>query len=142
MQALRAIAADAPPLAEALRAAGLPVEDLTEAGRSFFALEQDGDILGYGGYEIYGPDALLRSVVVLPDQQGKGYGRALTTAVLDRATRAGANRAFLLTTTAADFFSRQGFVPLSRSDAPPAILATRQAASICATATLLARDLT
>lgn len=142
MAALHPIAADAPALAAALLAADLPVEDLREAGRCFFAFEQDGEVVGYGGFELHGEAALLRSVVIVPDQRGRGHGRALATAVLEQAAEAGARQAFLLTTTAAGFFERDGFRAIERADAPPAILATRQAATICATATLLARDLT
>ena len=53
--------------------------------------------MGYGGYELYGEDVLLRSVVVLPAMRGKGLGRALTESLLARAGEAGARRAFLLT---------------------------------------------
>ena len=141
MTTLRPIAADAPELAAALAAADLPTEDLADGGRIFFALDEGGKPVGYGGYELYGDDVLLRSVVVLPAQRGKGYGRAVTEAVLADAASAGARRAFLLTTPAEDFFGHEGFRPLERRDAPPAILATKQATTICSTATLLARPL-
>lgn len=141
MATLRPIVADAPELAIALAAADLPTEDLADGGRTFFALDEGGGPVAYGGYELYGDNVLLRSVVVLPAQRGKGHGRAVTEAVLADATTAGARRAFLLTTTAADFFGREGFSPLDRRDAPAAILATRQATTICSTATLLARSL-
>lgn len=141
MTTLRPIAADAPEVVAALEAAGLPTEDLTDSGRTFFALEDAGEPVAYGGSELYGDNVLLRSVVVLPGHRGKGHGRAVTEAVLADAASAGANRAFLLTTTAEDFFRHDGFTPLERRDAPPAILATRQAATICSTATLLTRPL-
>lgn len=141
MATLRPISADAPELAAALEAAQLPTEDLADGGRTFFELEDAGGPVGYGGYELYGEEALLRSVVVLPEQRGKGYGREVTDAVLAEATQAGARRAFLLTTTAEGFFANEGFTPIERRDAPEAILATKQATTICSTATLLARRL-
>ena len=141
MATLRPLAADAPELMAALEAAQLPTADLSDGGRTFFALDDAGLPVGYGGYELYGEDALLRSVVVLPEQRGKGYGREITDAVLAIAAQAGARRAFLLTTTAEDFFAHEGFALMERRDAPRAILATKQATTICSTATLLARRL-
>jgi len=38
---------------------------------------------------------------------------------------------FLLTTTAADYFSARGFDPVDRSSAPEAIRRTREFAEIC-----------
>lgn len=142
MPTLRPISADAAELAAALEAADLPTADLVDAGRTFYALDESDRPVGYGGYELYGEEALLRSVVVLPGERGKGYGRAVTDAVLSKATEAGARRAFLLTTTAEDFFAHEGFSPIERRDAPDAILATKQATTICSSATLLARSLT
>jgi arsenate reductase len=141
MSTLRPISADAPELAAALEAAQLPTDDIADGGRSFFALDVEGQPVGYGGYELYGEEVLLRSVVVMPAQRGKGFGRAVTNAVLDEAREAGARRAFLLTTTAADFFAHEGFSPMERRDAPAAILSTKQATTICSSATLLARPL-
>lgn len=142
MATLRPISADAPGLAAALAAAHLPTEDVADSGRTFFALDEAGVTVAYGGYELYGEAVLLRSVVVLTEHRGKGYGRALTDAILAVAAAAGAQRAFLLTNTAAGFFRREGFRPLERAAAPQAILATRQAQSICSNAALLTRELT
>jgi N-acetylglutamate synthase-like GNAT family acetyltransferase len=135
----RPVPADAPELHAALVEADLPIEDLLEGGRTFLRFEQDGEAVGYAGYELYGEDVLLRSVVVLPAMRGKGLGRALAESLIARAAEAGARRAFLLTTSAEDFFTRAGFARIERSAAPPAILQTRQAASICTTAPLLTR---
>ena len=131
--------ADAPDLRAALEGAELPVEDLTDGGRTFFRCIDDGHVVGYAGYELYGEDALLRSVVVLPEDRGRGYGRKVTEAVLDRAHGAGARDAYLLTTTAEAFFEHAGFRTIERAEAPASILATKQAATICATAAMLTR---
>ena len=63
-------------LQAALKSAGLPIDDLNEPGRRFFRIERAGLCLGYGGVEIYGEDALLRSVVVPEAQRPRG-GREL-----------------------------------------------------------------
>lgn len=131
---------------ESLRAAlsgtGLPVDDLTDAGRSFYRFSRDGETVGFGGLELYGEAALLRSIVVLSDQQGFGFGHAITLGLLDAAHRKGAAAAYLLTESAAPFFQSLGFRPIARDEAPTAILTTRQAASLCpASAALMVRSL-
>jgi N-acetylglutamate synthase-like GNAT family acetyltransferase len=128
---------------EALAAEGLPTDDLAEAGRIFVRLLLDDSSVGYGGYELHGGDALLRPVVVLPGLRGQGLGRRVTEAVLRAAARAGARRAWLLTTTAAPFFERLGFVRIPREAAPEIIRSTRQAAQLCpSSAALMMRPLT
>jgi N-acetylglutamate synthase-like GNAT family acetyltransferase len=141
MMETRSIPADAADLKAALEAASLPTGDLTEGGRRFFRCEDDGRVVGYGGYELYGEHALLRSVVVLPESRGRGYGRQVAEGVLEHARQAGARNAFLLTTSAEAFFEHAGFRRIERASAPASILATRQAATICSTAALLTRPI-
>lgn len=128
-------------LSEALVAAHLPTEDLTEGNPRFFRFERNGEIVGYGGFEPHRPYALMRSVVVLPMARGKGLGRAVAEGLMQRAAAEDCPEVFLLTTSAVEFFRHLGFRPIDRADAPRQILATRQAAAICSTATLLARRL-
>lgn len=118
-------------LQSALKAAHLPTDDLTEAGRAFYQAEHQGQLVGFGGLELYGDCALLRSVVVVADQRGRGFGQTITRKLLDQAHRDGASAVYLLTDTAAPFFQSLGFTPIDRAAAPPTILQTRQAASLC-----------
>ena len=61
-----------------LAAAGLPVADLTAAHLDDFWGCGDGSKLaGVVGLEAYGTVALLRSLAVAPDGQGRGLGSAL-----------------------------------------------------------------
>ncbi|MFB2553505.1 arsenic resistance N-acetyltransferase ArsN2 [Ensifer soli] len=130
-------------LRTALATARLPVDDLDEPGRVFYHFLDDGRTVGFGGLERHGAYALLRSVVVPAEQQGKGFGRAITQELLDQAHDAGIGAVYLLTESAARFFTRLGFRAISRDLAPAAILATRQAAGLCpASATLMVKDLT
>jgi N-acetylglutamate synthase-like GNAT family acetyltransferase len=98
-----------------------------------FAFRDDGAVVGFAGLEVYGKDALLRSVVVDPARRHAGLGRAIVEATLTEAQELGATRAFLLTTTAKSYFERLGFAAIERASAPAAILATRQAAGLCPT---------
>ncbi len=117
-------------LREALHAAGLPTEDLEDEGRTFFkAVSDEYQTVGYSGLERCGDDYLLRSVVTLPEHRGLGLGRMIVAGTLQG--RGGSGDAFLVTTTAASFFSTIGFSEVSRASVPAAVLATRQLSSIC-----------
>ena len=97
---------------------------------------------GYAGYELYGADVLLRSLVVTAEARGTGNGKAIVARLSRRAFDAGARRAWLLTTTAANFFEKTGFKRVERSAAPEAILGTRQATGLCpSSASLMARPI-
>lgn len=135
------IAADDPRLAKALREAGLPTEDLlTTAGRFFSFRTLGGTLVGYGGFEPAGGEALLRSLAVRPDQRGRGAGRNMVLLLQRRAFDAGARRLWLLTDTAAAYFDKLGFKAAARADAPAAIAASEQARALCpASAALLSR---
>ncbi|ANV26242.1 arsenic resistance N-acetyltransferase ArsN2 [Rhizobium pusense] len=129
-------------LQAALQAAGLLIDDLEQGGRTFFRFADQGQIVGFGGLESYGDCALLRSVVVLSDKRGRGYGEAISRQILDQAARDGARTVYLLTETATAFFEHLGFVKVDRATAPAAILQTRQAASLCpASAGLFAKTI-
>jgi N-acetylglutamate synthase-like GNAT family acetyltransferase len=137
-----AIPADSGELRHALMAARLPIDDLEEQGRQFFRFSLDGATIGFGGLETHGKHVLLRSIVVLSQYRARGLGRTLTQALLARAGGNGATTAYLLTDTAEAFFRQAGFERMERTDAPAAILATRQAATICpASAALMIRNL-
>lgn len=132
------IPGDDPSLGAALRAAELPTDDLAEPGRTFFAYwATSGTALGFGGR-----DVLVRSVVVLPEARGKSIGRNLLALLLRRAFDEGARTAWLLTTTALGFFGRAGFRKTPRAEAPAAVMATREARTLCpASAVLLTRTI-
>jgi N-acetylglutamate synthase-like GNAT family acetyltransferase len=128
-------------MGEALRFAGLPASDLDDASvRAFAFAGRDGALVGYGGLEIHGDEALVRSIVVEPSRRRQGAGRAIVERLLGEAAALGAVRAYLLTTNARAYFERLGFATVARADAPPAILATRQAVGLCpASAALMVR---
>lgn len=139
---LEPVAPDARDFIDALDVEHLPTDDLTENGRLFFRFNRDGAVAGFGGLELHGRSALLRSIVVLPQARGQGLGRLIVDGLLEHAAAHGAMDAYLLTTSAADFFEAIGFKRTQRDIAPPEILATRQAASLCpSTAMLLMRPI-
>ena len=139
----RPVSGDDSALKAALAEAGLPTDDLAEPERLFFAYETlSGRPVGFAGLEIYGADAFLRSLVVLPEARGRGHGGAVLARQCRRAFDLGTRRAFALTTTVADWLEKKGFTRLDRADTPAAILATRQARALCpASAVLLTRKI-
>lgn len=137
------ISARDPALIAALKTADLAVDDLQEPNRNFFSYRSlAGTLLGFGGYELYDKDVFLRSIVVLPEGRGKKTGRNIVPLLDYRALRQGARTAWLLTSTAADFFEKIGFKRRSRDEAPASILGTRQAKALCpASAVLMSRSI-
>lgn len=136
------IDANDPELRAILGQAALPTDDLGEPGRAFFRFADADRTVGFGGLEGSGGNVLLRSIVIVPEMRGKGLGRQATGLLLERARAAGARHAYLLTTDAGPFFKALGFEVIARESAPPEILATRQAASLCpSTAALMARHI-
>ncbi len=95
---------------------GLPIEGVAENFAHFLVARDQERLVGCVGMERYGPVALLRSLAVTPELQRSGLGRRLTRQLLEGMRAKGVQEVVLLTTTAADFFTRHfGFTPVKRS---------------------------
>jgi len=100
-----------------LEGSDLPFADLTEAHMEHFFYSGPATAPeGIVGVEFCGSDALLRSLVVIPEMRATGLGSRLV---------------YLLTTTAEQFFRRRGYVSTPRDSAPSAIQKTREFAGLC-----------
>ena len=75
-------------------------------------------MIGTSELERYGYTALLRSVAVAPPERGQEMGQALVQKAIKYASTLGLHQLVLLTTTAADFFPRFGFQPISQAEVP------------------------
>jgi N-acetylglutamate synthase-like GNAT family acetyltransferase len=129
-------------MAVALAAAGLQAEDIDEPGREFFSFRDPrGTLVGYGGLEVLGSDALLRSVITVPEMRDRAYGAAVVDRMLALALRRRVRTVYLLTTTAVPFFERSGFAVVDRAEAPAAIAATREFSTYCPVSAVLMRRL-
>ena len=138
-----ATAADRGAVHALLTACELPVAGVDDAVmQRFIVAERNGKIVGVAGLEIYGSDALLRSVAVDPAVRAAGLGGALTERLLDDAPAQGVRRVFLLTTTAESFFARRGFARTDRTQVGANMLASVEFTEACpATAALMVREL-
>jgi amino-acid N-acetyltransferase len=122
---------DAPAIGALLRAAGLPSEDFAGHLAHFLVARRDGAVIGAVGFERHDRAALLRSLVVAPALRGGGLGGALVRGVAAQARREGAERFYLLTTTAEAFFARRGFERTDRAQVPAPIAGTAEFARLC-----------
>ena len=122
----------------ALRKVGLPADDVEAPDRLFWRFETADLVpVGFGGLELYGTDALLRSLVTLPPLRHQGMGAAMA-AILEVEARAlGCRTLWLLTTTAAEFFTELGYAACERSEAPEPIRQSRQFSELCPASAIL-----
>ncbi|MEL7339639.1 MAG: arsenic resistance N-acetyltransferase ArsN2 [Bacteroidota bacterium] len=119
----------------------LPVDDLDDPHQWFFVY-QGSRLIGTLGVEKYDATGLLRSVSIDPSLQGQGLGARVVAAFLEESHKRGFAELFLLTTTAADFFAKQGFVKIERSARPANIQQSQQFSNLCpSTATVMKLDL-
>ncbi len=117
---------------ELLTAAGLPVADLTAAHLvNFWGCDDGANLIGVVGLEVYGTDALLRSLAVALDWQGWGLGAALLAHAEQAAQQRGVQVLYLLTTSAEAFFVRRGYIRIPRETAPPILRQTAEFAALC-----------
>ena len=115
-----------------LQEQGLPVSDITgEHLEHFFFVGSDGSPTALVGLELYGTDALLRSLVVAANVRRKGLGATIVDHAEQYAASKGVRSIYLLTTTAEAFFKRLGYERVERSNAPPSIERTREFAGLC-----------
>jgi len=122
---------DLPAISELLDTARLPTAGVAEHLDSFAVLESDGSVVGVGGLEIHGFVALIRSLVVAPEYRGRGLATAICDHLEAAAASRGVEHLYLLTETAAPFFSKRGFVAISRDEAPPPIASSKEFSQLC-----------
>lgn len=119
-------------LQAALAKAELPSTDVEEPGRLFWRFETRDEVpVGFGGLEIHGKDALMRSLVTLPPVRNRGVGTAMVAALEFEAQLNGCRSIWLITTTAADFYQRLGYARCERAVVPPAIRESAEFSTLC-----------
>jgi amino-acid N-acetyltransferase len=125
-------AADRAAIEALLTVASLPTSDLARAtGPEFRVVRDGGRVVGAIGLERYGDVGLLRSLVVAPDQRGRGLGTVLVDALEQEARSTGIATLVLLTQTAEVFFANRGYRRIGRADAPQAVQASAEFRSLC-----------
>ncbi|MEM6800987.1 MAG: arsenic resistance N-acetyltransferase ArsN2 [Bacteroidota bacterium] len=131
-----------PILKELLEAVELPTADLTEKIHLYYSMGDTEAPIACGGFEQYGQIGLLRSIAIHQEVQGKGIGRLWVSQLLEEAKRMGMQELYLLTTTAAQFFTKMGFSQQQRDHVPQAIKDSEEFSSLCpSTAVLMCKKL-
>ena len=126
-----ATAADRGGIERLLTARDLPIAGVWEHLDGFVVAVRGPVLVGCAGIEQHGEVGLLRSVVVAEDAAGRGVGRVLVGATLQRARALGLRELYLLTTTAAGYFPRFGFETVGRGTLPPALSASEELQGAC-----------
>lgn len=119
----------------------LPTEDLNGQAKLFGTYEDDA-LIGVAGIELYGENALIRSVCVDEEYRSQGMAEILTEHIEQYAKNKGACHLFLLTTTAENYFKRKGFVKVDRNEVPQNVQLSTEFSSVCpSSAAVLKKDL-
>jgi amino-acid N-acetyltransferase len=124
-----------------LKKNNLPTEDI-HSGTQLFVIEENNEVLGTVAVEYDYDHALLRSLSVDPEKRSTGMGAKLVRFIEDYVQQQGVREVYILTTTAAGFFSKRGYVPIDRNSVPTFIQNTSEFTSICpSSAAVMKKDL-
>jgi len=123
---------DIPHVKQLLAECTLPCEDITPAHlRHFLVVRHQSNLVGVIGLELLGSVALLRSLAVQIDFRRQRIASQLTTQAEAYARSHKVRSLYLLTTTAEDFFTKQGYRTMDRNAVPVVVRETTEFRSIC-----------
>lgn len=105
--------------------------DINDKGVHLFGVQLKDENIGFFGYELFENLALFRSMVVVPEARNKGYGVLVWHQAKEKLVAEGVKEVYLLTNTAAPFFSKQGFTEVARTSAPEPISTTTEFKEFC-----------
>lgn len=115
-----------------LQANKLPHTDIKINGNLFIGYhDEQGNLIGSGGLELYGNAALLRSVAVDESLRGKSFGRKIVEDLVEKARNLKIWNIYLLTETAHDFFLKKGFTDVTRDQVPEAVRNSSEFLQVC-----------
>jgi amino-acid N-acetyltransferase len=124
-----------------LKKNNLPTEDL-DPGKQLFVIEEGDEVIATVAVEYNFNDALLRSLSVSKEKRNSGIGAELVGFIEDYVQKQGIQNIYILTTTAAEFFSKRGYLIIDRNTVPQFIQQTREYSVLCASSsTLMKKEL-
>jgi len=124
-----------------LKKNNLPTEDL-DPGKQMFVVEEGDEVIATVAIEYDYNDALLRSLSVSKEKRNSGIGAELVEFIEDYVKKQGVQNIYLLTTTAADFFSKKGYKIIDRNTVPQFIKNTSEYSVVCASSsTVMKKEL-
>jgi amino-acid N-acetyltransferase len=116
---------------ELLKTEKLPVEDLPGSLDHFLVAIININLVGVIGLEPYVPYGLLRSMVVREDYRGQNIASLLIQSLEKHATGLNIGSIYLLTETASNYFTKQGYTHVDRTEVPEAIKQSTEFSSVC-----------
>ncbi|MFT2008109.1 arsenic resistance N-acetyltransferase ArsN2 [Pontibacter sp. 13R65] len=114
-----------------LKTNNLPYEDIISSKVEFITFKSNEALVGCIGIEKYGEDGLLRSLAVGDEYKNTGIGKKLLNELISKCKNEGITKLHLLTTTADKYFAKKGFKYSERTNAPKAILNSKEFLEIC-----------
>jgi arsenate reductase len=117
----------------------LPVSDIGEHTLLYAFTDDSGSLAGSAGLELFGKQALVRSISVVPSQQHSGIGSLIIKELEDIARQKSIAELYLLTTTADKFFAGHGYSVVNRNDLPESIRQTPEFTSVCPSSAIAMR---
>ncbi len=121
---------DVPKILSMLEGAGLTREGVDDA--KHYVVRADGNrIVATIGFEVWGSQGLLRSLVVEEDERGKGLGSSLVLYVLELARKLRLEEVFLLTDKVGEYYLKFGFEYYDRRRVSGAVLNSAEFRGAC-----------
>jgi amino-acid N-acetyltransferase len=119
----------------------LPLDGVADHLATMLVARQDCRIVGSAAIEVYRDGALLRSIAVAGELQGRGLGHDLTDAAIRLARAIKMPALYLLTTTAERFFPQFGFERIERQAVPASVQESVEFGSACPSSAVVMRKL-
>ncbi len=116
---------------ELLKISRLPTSDLEAAPVRLYGIFHAEKLTAVSGLEIYGTEAILRSVAIQPAYRSSGLGAALLAATEAKARELQLTDLYLLTITAEKFFRKNNYLTFERSDCSERIRQSDEFSNIC-----------
>jgi amino-acid N-acetyltransferase len=117
----------------------LPLDGVTHHLATMLVARHAGRIVGCAALEVYRDGALLRSVAVASELQGRRLGHSLTDAAIRLAREIAVPALYLLTTTAEAFFPKFGFERIDRQTVPASVQESVEFRSACPSSAVVMR---
>jgi amino-acid N-acetyltransferase len=109
----------------------LPVKDLPQVLDDFVVMKDQDEIIGVAGLETYGNYGLLRSIAIAPAHRNEGIAGNLLTQIESLAASKKLTDIYLLTETAAGYFSRKGYQLTCRDTVPADVQQSTEFSHVC-----------
>lgn len=124
-----------------LQSEGLPTGDLDPNLRHFYLALDQNVLVGVAAIEYYAGCALLRSLAVVPQYRNHKIAGLLILRSENEAKANGIEELYLLTETAAEYFEKNGYSRIERTEVPETIKLSSQFSQLCPISAVVMRKM-